>query len=233
MVSDNNSIPINKASLSVFLSAALIPGEDPLAMHWANFCGEKRCEKPAERDRPVASPSRRRSGTMLFSVPPRSRRLAWGGLLATTAFVLAVALSTPLLSPAGRAAVMHLFAPVCHQIPVRSPFVDGVQLALCDRCTGIYLGLVIGVATVGVGHGLWRRAGRYGGYLFLGSLVPMGIDWIGPLLGLWANGPVSRALTGLLFGGIAASFVADRLLWRNFRQSEATSPTEAEDTGFA
>jgi len=151
---------------------------------------------------------------MMFSGLPRSRRLAWGSLLATTAFVLAVALSTPLLSPAGRAAVMHLFAPVCHQIPVRSPFVDGVQLALCDRCAGIYLGLVVGVATVGVGHRLWRRAGRYDRYLLLGSLGPIGIDWIGPLLGLWANTPISRSLTGLFFGVVAASFVADRLLWQ-------------------
>jgi uncharacterized membrane protein len=160
-------------------------------------------------------------------------RLIWGGLLAATTFVFVTALSTPLLSPSGRAAVMHLFAPVCHQIPVRSPFLGGVQLAICDRCVGIYLGLVLGVATVGWGHRLWRRAGRHARYLLLGSLVPMGIDWIGPLLGLWANGPVSRALTGGLFGMIAASFVADRLLWTWVWKREASSSTEGRGTGFA
>jgi uncharacterized membrane protein len=160
------------------------------------------------------------------------KRLAWGGMLTATTLLLATALSTPLLSPAGRAAVMHLFAPVCHQIPGRSPFVGGVQLALCDRCTGIYLGLVVGVATVGLVHRAWRRAGPYDRYLFLGSLVPMGVDWGGPALGLWASDPVSRALTGLIFGVVAASFVADQVLWRSVREREAPSPTKGEGTGF-
>jgi len=162
----------------------------------------------------------------------RNRRLVWGGMLAATTMLLATALSTPLLSPEGRAAVMHLFAPVCHQIPVRSPFLGGIQLALCDRCTGIYLGLVIGVATVGGAHWLWRRLGRYDRYLFLGSLVPMGIDWGGPVLGLWASGPVSRALTGLVFGVVAASFVADQVIRRSFWGREANASTEDEGTGF-
>ena len=161
------------------------------------------------------------------------RRLVWRGLLVVTSAVFGVALSTPLLSPAGRALVMHLFSPVCHQIPVRSPFLDGVQIAICDRCAGIYLGLILGVATVWGGHRLWQRAGRYDRYLLLGSLVPMGIDWIGPLLGLWPNMPTTRALTGLIFGLVAASFVADRLLWRAAPEHEAESSTGAGRTGFA
>lgn len=143
----------------------------------------------------------------------RGRRLSWLGLLAATVALVAAALSPPLLSPKWRAAVMHAFAPVCHQIPVRSPFLGGVQLAICDRCAGIYLGLVLGVATVGWGHRLWRRAGRHDRSVLLGSLVPAGVDWIGPILGLWSSVPASRALTGMMFGVVAASFVADRLLW--------------------
>ena len=163
----------------------------------------------------------------------RNRRLLWSGLLAVTTLVLAVALSTPLWSPPGRATVMHLFALVCHQIPARSPVLGGVQLALCDRCLGIYLGLVIGVGTVGGARRLWRWAGRNDRYLLLGSLVPMGVDWFGPVLGLWPNSPVSRALTGLVFGVIAASFVADRVLWRSVRREKAPSSTEGTGTGFA
>jgi uncharacterized membrane protein len=153
-------------------------------------------------------------------------------MLTATTMLLATALSTPLWSAEGRAAVMHLFTPVCHQIPVRSPFLGGVQLALCDRCMGIYLGLVVGVATVTLTHHLWRRIGSYDRYLFLGSLVPMGIDWGGPVLGLWAGGPASRALTGLAFGVVAASFVADRVLRQAFREREASASTEDEGTGF-
>ncbi len=117
---------------------------------------------------------------------------------------------------------MHVFSPVCHQMTVRSPHLGGVQLALCDRCVGIYLGLVIGVATVGWGQPLWRSLGTYGRYVLLGSLVPMGVDWIGPILGLWGNGVVSRATTGMIFGVIAASFVTDRML-RRIVQTENAS----------
>lgn len=170
---------------------------------------------------------------MLASHLPGHRRLVWKGLLVVTAVVFGTALSTPLLSPEGRAVVMHLFAPVCHQIPVRSPFLGGVQIAICDRCAGIYLGLVLGVATVWGGHRLWQWAGRYDRYLLLSSLVPMGIDWIGPLFGLWPNAPTSRALTGLIFGLVAASFVADRLLWRDAPDVDAEPSTGTERTGFA
>lgn len=163
----------------------------------------------------------------------RHRRLVWSGLLAVTSLVFGAALSTPLWSPGGRAVVMNLFAPVCHQIPMRSPFLGGVQIAICDRCAGIYLGLVLGVATVWGARRLWQWAGRYDRYLLLSSLVPMGIDWVGPLLGLWPNAAPSRALTGLIFGLIAASFVADRLLWRGAPEYEAGPSTGTERTGFA
>jgi uncharacterized membrane protein len=144
-------------------------------------------------------------------------------MLAATIAVLVLALVPPLLSPAGRAAVMHLFAPVCHQIPVRSPHLGGVQIAICDRCAGIYVGLVVGVATALGARGLWRRVAPHERYVLLGSLVPIGLDWAGPLLGLWPNGPVSRVATGLLFGVVAASFAADRLL-RAVRRARRSAP---------
>jgi uncharacterized membrane protein len=143
----------------------------------------------------------------------RNRWLNWVGLLAATTTVLLVALSPPLLSPTWRAAIMHGFSPLCHQLPSRSPVLYGGQIAICDRCVGIYLGLVVGIATVGGAHRLWVRLGARDRFVLLGSLVPMAVDWIGPILGLWNNGPISRALTGLVFGVVAASFVADRLLW--------------------
>jgi len=153
-------------------------------------------------------------------------------LLATTT-VLGAALSPPLLSPTGRAAVMHVFSPVCHQIPARSPVLGGTQIAVCDRCVGIYLGLVVGVVAVGVLHRLWKAMEGYDRYVVLGSLLPMGIDWVGPILGLWQNGPISRALTGLLFGLVAASFVADRLLWRSRKANKTMTSTGVGGTGFA
>jgi uncharacterized membrane protein len=142
----------------------------------------------------------------------RSRLYAWEIMLGATGGVLTIALSTPLLAPGWRALVMHVFAPVCHQLPERSPHLEGVQLALCDRCVGIYVGCVLGVAAINGGRRFWRRIRSLDQYVLLGSLAPLAIDWIGPLLGLWTNVPLSRAVTGLLFGGVAASFAADRIL---------------------
>jgi uncharacterized membrane protein len=126
--------------------------------------------------------------------------------------VLALALSPPLLTPMGRALVMNVFDPVCHQLSVRSPVLGGVQVAVCDRCVGIYVGIVLGVASAGWGRGLWKKGEQHVRYVIFGSLVPLGLDWIGPVLGLWTNIPESRALTGLVFGAVVASFASDRVL---------------------
>lgn len=153
-------------------------------------------------------------------------RLVWYGLLAGTSGVLLLALLPPFLPAGMQEVVRRCFASVCHQMPSRSPHIDGVPIAICDRCSGIYFGLVVGVSRLlsGWGEGLWAALGRYGRYLLLGSLVPIGLDWAGPVLGLWGNGPVSRALTGLLFGTVAASYVTDRLLCRVARTAASEGP---------
>ena len=109
---------------------------------------------------------------------------------------------------------MEVFAPLCHQLPSRSPALDGVQLAVCDRCAGIYTGVLGGVATAGWVRGLWARLRAVDHLILLGSLLPLVVDWIGPVFGRWPNEPLSRAATGLLFGVVAASFTATRILSR-------------------
>lgn len=136
----------------------------------------------------------------------------WGLMLASTVFLLASATGAPYLDPEWRSLVMHVFSSVCHQLPARSPHVGELPIAVCDRCLGIYVGLVLGVATIGWGRMLWARVQNTDRFVVMGSLVPIGIDWIGPMLGFWSNAPISRAGTGLLFGGVMASFVAYRIL---------------------
>ncbi len=154
----------------------------------------------------------------------RITRLVWYGLLAATSGVLILAMLPPILPAPLRAVVREGFAPVCHQLPGRSPHFGGVPVALCDRCSGIYFGLVLGVTTSGWGRGLWSALGQHGRHLLLGSLVPLGVDWVGPVLGLWSSGPISRALTGLLFGSIAASYVTNRMLQRVARTASLEGP---------
>lgn len=151
-------------------------------------------------------------------------RLVWYGLLAGTGGLLLLALLPPFLPVEMQGLVRECFGPVCHQLPSRSPHVYGVPIAICDRCSGIYVGLVLGVAGTGWGRSVWRRIGSHGRFVLLGSLVPLGVDWVAPLLGLWSNGPVSRALTGFVFGSIAASYVTDRLLRRVSRAPSSEGP---------
>jgi len=133
-------------------------------------------------------------------------------MAAAAAVILLGASSPPFLSAAWRSLMMDVFAPLCHQLPGRSPSLDGTQLAVCDRCFGIYAGVLSGVVTAGWAQGVWGRLRRIDHLVLLGSLLPLVVDWIGPVLGLWSNGPISRAATGLLFGVVAASFTATRIL---------------------
>lgn len=154
----------------------------------------------------------------------RRARLLWYALLAGTGSLFVLALLPPFLPVEMQSVVRQCFGPVCHQLPSRSPQIGGVPVALCDRCSGIYLGLVVGVSATGWGPHSWRTLGGYGQYLLLGAVVPLGLNWVGPVLGLWSNGPIGRALTGLLFGGVAASYVTDQLLRRVARVRSSQGP---------
>jgi uncharacterized membrane protein len=93
---------------------------------------------------------------------------------------------------------------LCHQLPERSFFGGGVQVPVCARDTGIYLGFVVGFAV------LWltTRGRRPSGFpsatgwvvvaLFIGSMVVDGVSSYGS----W------RTTTNLirLFTGTAAGF---------------------------
>ncbi len=81
-----------------------------------------------------------------------------------------------------------------------------------------------GVVREGFAPVCHQLLGPYSRYALLGALVPLGLDWMGPLLSLWGNGPVSRALTGLLFGSVAASYVTAQLLHRKARTSGTGGP---------
>lgn len=157
--------------------------------------------------------------------PAWSRGL-WWAMVAATVGVFGLALLPPFVSPEWHGLIMNVFAPLCHQLPGRSPHIADLPIAICDRCTGIYVGLIVGVVTVEWGRGLWTQTGNVGPYVFLGSVGPAGVDWVGDLLAWWSNTPLSRSLTGLLFGVTAASFVAVQLLREGGRSEK--EPTQRD-----
>ena len=111
-------------------------------------------------------------------------------------------------------ALYYLFLPLCHERPDRSFAWMGHRLAVCNRCTGIYLGALLGILAfpffVSLTNGVLTPDARAKTprriFLFAAlALVALdvGLDW----LGLRSNTPVSRFLTGGICGIVAAFYL--------------------------
>ena len=128
--------------------------------------------------------------------------------LSMTSLLVLMASLPPFVGPKMRVLLMQSFSAMCHQIAERSPAVDGVQLAVCHRCYGIYWGLPLAVlgflALARWDAVLWR----YSRYIILLALVPTGLDWLLGVLGVWPNTPLSRLTTGGLLGLVAGYYLA-------------------------
>lgn len=136
----------------------------------------------------------------------------WSLALASVALLLAGALLPPLLGPGPREAIMAGYGVLCHQLPGRSFALGGVPLALCHRCMGVAAGLVLGALALPL---LARaRPEERARRLLPASLVPLALDWGAGVLGLWANTPESRLLTGAVFGLAAGAVYAGALARR-------------------
>ncbi|MGH9935589.1 MAG: hypothetical protein ACREAM_05035, partial [Blastocatellia bacterium] len=49
-------------------------------------------------------------------------------------------------------------------------------------------------------------------WILIGAAIPTAIDFTGGILGLFANTFLSRALTGILFGAVAAFYITPSLI---------------------
>ncbi|PIQ63809.1 MAG: hypothetical protein COV99_00850 [Bacteroidetes bacterium CG12_big_fil_rev_8_21_14_0_65_60_17] len=118
------------------------------------------------------------------------------------ALVLLAALPTlaPFFPEAVRDVIMKMFSPVCHQLPGRSPHFHGIPWAICHRDAGIYWGLPLGAVLFGVLGTIPSWLGRRMPLIFALALVPMGLDWGLDAAGWVSNSPLSRIVTGGVFG---------------------------------
>mgnify|MGYP006291996609 FL=1 len=178
---------------------------------------------------------------------PRSMWLTWAGVVLGSALIVIAALMPPWLSPEARALVMNAFASLCHQLPSRSLTVNGIAVAVCDRCLGIYGGFAVGVAlgaavraaapVLGdVPARTYRRLLRYAKYVLIGMLAPLFLDWVGPLVGIWApfsgwtNTPISRTVTGGLLGASAGLLLVVSIA-RSVLQSHVDRQSHVDERG--
>lgn len=147
----------------------------------------------------------------------------WGLALAMTGLLVLLASLPPFVGPVGQTLLMQSFSTVCHQIAERSFAVDGVSLAVCHRCYGIYWGLPLAVvgflALTRFDPALWK----YSRFIIPLALVPTSLDWFLGVLGVWANTPLSRLGTGALLGLVAGYYLA-RAMGQVFASNQSEPP---------
>lgn len=108
------------------------------------------------------------------------------------------------------ALIFNVGSGLCHQLPERSYFFQGVQLPLCARCSGIYLGFVLALLLLLI---LYRKNPRKGGFsiglyvvgsVFAGLMI---LDGFSSYLGFRETTNLIRLLTGSAFGVTLAAIV--------------------------
>jgi uncharacterized membrane protein len=142
-----------------------------------------------------------------LTMPLRRARLllfvsiaTWCALIVAPALLRSVDAASPVTSTLYRA-----FSHVCHQNDARSLHVAGSPLAVCERCSAIYLGFLIGV---GIGFSIGSpQPGRLLRWWMV-AIVPMLTDVTLEVLGLSPGFTASRLGTGGLFGFVAAAILS-------------------------
>lgn len=120
-------------------------------------------------------------------------------------FLCALILAPPVLFSTGNSAtasvISFFFSPFCHQSADRSFMLLGFPLAVCQRCSGIYIGLFIG----SILDSAWlHRSSALRRRWIIAATIPLALDALLPYCGLWASTDFSRFITGLCFGIFAA-----------------------------
>jgi uncharacterized membrane protein len=110
-----------------------------------------------------------------------------------------------------------VYSPVCHQVPGRSLRCFGQPLAVCARCTGIYLGFLLGLGLYPLLRG-WQRLSLPAGRVFFFISAPIILDTAANSLRLWQTSNAVRLATGFVWGTILPFYfitgIADLIISR-------------------
>src|SRR5688572_14459404 len=143
-----------------------------------------------------------------------SGRVIVGALAVGALSWFALVVLAPELPPALAAAVYAAGSLVCHQMPERSFHWHGAQLAVCARCTGIYLGACSAAVLAPLPpstYAGWAASRARAGTLLAAAAVPMVVTVAAEWAGLWQPSSMVRAGTGVLLGVAAAIVVVAAL----------------------
>jgi uncharacterized membrane protein len=119
---------------------------------------------------------------------------------------------------------------LCHQLPERSFFGAGVQVPVCARDTGIYVGFMISLVMISVLHrgSRPREFPAPAGWVAIAVMIAaMGLDGVSSYAGLRATTNELRLLTGLLAGYAIAAMLTPMLndeFWRTGSRERVLDP---------
>jgi uncharacterized membrane protein len=158
------------------------------------------------------------------------RAMVWAIVAVITSGVAALIFAAPLAQARGNGLfadeVYRFFSHVCHQASERSFHLAGFQLAVCARCTGLYLGIALASCFYPLLRSLKQTDTLPCVWLFAAA-APMAIDFYLDSLSIWHNTQVSRFLTGILLGAATMFYIIPGLLklstsyrWRNKIRTE-------------
>ena len=125
--------------------------------------------------------------------------------------------TNPILQYLG-AGIYFLLDPICHQLPDRCLFIRHLPMALCVRCTFIYLGVLLGLLVL-----LWQKRLRLNIFLVYGVFGFVAIEIFTEKIGLYVNWPLLRGFSGFLMGLFTVLY---------FSQFRAGSAKRKENSDF-
>jgi len=114
------------------------------------------------------------------------------------------------------------FHPICHQLDDRSFHVLGKPLAVCSRCTSIYLAFLLGAIL----YPLLPARVVPSRFILLLSIIPMVLDVVAGTIGIHEVTSVTRAITGAMFGLIIPFFVIPAGIEAVTQLVQGSSPRE-------
>lgn len=128
----------------------------------------------------------------------------WGylGLVVTASLLVLIGLGPGLFSAEHalpNSWQYRFFSVLCHQETARSFTFNGIQMAVCTRCIGIYGAFLVGLMAMPLVSYI-NFSFKTEKYWLIGSIILNLLDIIGNYLGFWTNTHISRLVLGSVFG---------------------------------
>jgi uncharacterized membrane protein len=140
----------------------------------------------------------------------QAARMVGSLFAAASALVLVAALAVTQAIAAGAPQQLRvLFRMLCHGMEARCFHWGGVPMPICARCTGLYLGFLIGIGLFAAVRKLQRISIPSSMVIVL--VAPLVVDGITQAMGLRVSTNELRVATGLLCGSAALAWVMNRI----------------------